>query len=152
MFNIFIIILLSTVLQAQMKPVDFMPPSKKGSQFMGITILDAKELSFKPINGIAFTEVSALAYDPERSRLYGLSDHGYLYHLTVSIKQEKLAEIKLLEAYKRRNKKGKRLKKLISEKFALCPSQITAQTRSISAKIIKSNRLQGRKCFSGRIR
>ncbi|RLA72215.1 MAG: esterase-like activity of phytase family protein [Epsilonproteobacteria bacterium] len=109
--HIFIIFLLSTLLQAQMKPVNFMPPSQKSSNFMGIRILDAKVLSFKPKNGIAFTEVSALAYDPERSRLYGLSDHGYLYHLIVTIKQEKLAEIKLLEAYKLRNKKGKRLKK-----------------------------------------
>ena len=110
-FYSILIVLLNTLLSAQMKPINFMPSSQKSSKFMGITILDAKVLSFKPLKGIEFTEVSALAYDQRRSRLYGLSDHGYLYHLNVSVKRDKLKKIKLLEAYELRNKKGKKFKK-----------------------------------------
>ncbi len=106
-----LIVLLSTLLSARMDSIDFVPSSQKLSHFMGIRILDVKVLSFKPKNGIEFTEVSALAYDPKRSRLYGLSDHGYLYHMSVSIKKNRLKKVKLLEAYTLLDKKGKRLKK-----------------------------------------
>ena len=78
---------------------------------MGITILDAKVLSFEPVNGIDFTELSDLAYDKRTSVLYGISDRGYLYHMDLLIKQNRLSQLTLNHAFKLRSKKGKKFKK-----------------------------------------
>ena len=78
-------------------------------KYMNINILDSKELRFKPLNGIDFTELSALAY--QSSRLYALSDKGYLYHFDIDIKNSKIQKLSLKKAFKLKNRSDKKLKK-----------------------------------------
>ena len=46
---------------------------------MKIRILDQKELSYGTIDGLGFSEISDIAYDRKRHRLYMLSDEGKLF-------------------------------------------------------------------------
>lgn len=85
------------------------PQNLYSSQYMGIRILDSKELKFKALNGIEVTELSALAY--KNSKLYALSDKGYLYHFKLYIKNSKIQQLSLIKALKLKNKKSKKLKK-----------------------------------------
>lgn len=94
----------ATMLDYKITPVGI-----NSSKYMNINILDSKELKFESLNGIDFTEVSALAY--KSSRLYALSDKGYLYHLSIEIKNSKIKQLSLEKAFKLKNKKSKELKK-----------------------------------------
>jgi len=111
MLKIAIFLLVSLSAFAQMQAIDIMPPWQKGRTFMNIKILDAQQLLFEPYKGIAFTEISGLAYDKAHDILYALSDKGYLYRLKLKIKKKRLASIKMLEAFRLTSKKGKALKK-----------------------------------------
>lgn len=93
-----------------MKEIDFFPKSYNPSDLSGIKILDVKEISFEPINGIRFTEVSDLAYEQGRG-LFALSDKGYLYRLHLEIKEGKIDALELENAFRLRTKSGKRLEK-----------------------------------------
>ena len=84
--------------------------SDKTDTFGSIRILDVKTLDFDTLNEIEFKGISALAYDEKRG-LFALSDFGYLYRLNLNIKNEKIKEIVLKEAYVLSSKKGKKLKK-----------------------------------------
>jgi len=94
-------------LQAQMKTVDF-TPYKGADKNLGIKILDVKEVTFEPLEGIEFTEVSALAYDEKRG-LFALSDRGYLYTLELKLEAKKIKELKLLNAKRLLSKNAKPL-------------------------------------------
>jgi hypothetical protein len=95
---------------AQMGMIDISPKKHLPSDIGGIRILDAKTLAFKPMNDIAFTDISALAYD-ERRGLFALSNKGYLFNLDLQIEQKKIRRLELKEARVLRTKKGKALKK-----------------------------------------
>jgi hypothetical protein len=70
------------------------------STYQSITILDSVKLSFDDLNDIPFTEVSDIAYDPTNQKLYAISDHGYLYHLDVILKDNQFKTITLNSAIK----------------------------------------------------
>ncbi len=95
---------------AQMKTIDIFPKNYASSDVGSIKILDAKSISFRPVNEVEFTDVSALAYD-ERRGLFALSNKGYLFKLDLQIAQKKIKSLALQEAYVLRTKEGKRLKK-----------------------------------------
>ena len=85
---------------------DIKPSSLKSSKFMGITILDTKELKFENSD---VKELSALAY--KNDIVYALGDKGFLYHFDVKIKNQKIKKFKLRKVFKLKNKNKKRLKK-----------------------------------------
>lgn len=93
-----------------METIDIFPKRYAPSDIRGIRILDAKTISFKPIEEMAFTDISALAYDVQRG-LFALSNKGYLFKLDLQIEQKKIKGLELKEAHALRTKKGKRLKK-----------------------------------------
>ena len=95
---------------AQIDRIDIFPKRYAPSDVGGIRILDTKTLSFKPMNEMAFSDISALAYDEQRG-LFALSNKGYLFNLDLQIEQKKITRLELKEAHALRTKKGKKLKK-----------------------------------------
>ena len=110
MKQLFLYMSLCLIASAQMQEIDIFPPSYKPSDVSGIRILDTKVLSFKPMDKIEFTEISALAYHQEKG-LYALSDKGNLFSLELEIESEKIKKLIMLEALPLRTKKGNPLKK-----------------------------------------
>lgn len=107
---LFVLLSLYILAQAQLLEYDIKPSSLKTSQFMNIKILDSKELKFDAIDGIKVTELSALAH--HKSKLYALSDKGYLYHFSIAFSGDKIEKLKLKNGYALVDEKGKELKKL----------------------------------------
>ncbi len=99
----------SLSLSANIVEYEIRPKGLDSSRYMGINILDAKELKFKALNGIEVTELSALAY--KDSTLYALSDKGYLYHFNLSIQNSNIKKLSLQKAFRLKNSKGNKLKK-----------------------------------------
>jgi len=106
MQKIVVLLLFSISLSAQMMNYDIKPSSLKSSKFMGISILDVKELKFENSD---VKELSALAYD--NKILYALGDKGFLYHFDMKIKNQEIKKLKLQKVFKLKNKNKKRLKK-----------------------------------------
>ena len=66
------------LLYATMHPIDILPETEANPAGQ-IAILDQKELSFSKIDGIAFSEISDLAYDRKNALLHMVSDEGRLF-------------------------------------------------------------------------
>ena len=93
-----------------MSPIDIFPKNYRPLDLEGIRILDTKTLSFKPMNELEFSDISALAYDEKRG-LFALSNKGYLFNLDLEVEQKKIIRLDLKEARVLKTKKGKALKK-----------------------------------------
>jgi hypothetical protein len=85
-------------------------PSLIDHCFMKIKILDQKQLSFKHINSVKFSELSDLAYDQKTKTLYMVGDKGSLFAFDSKF-TKKIEKLMPLRATKLKTKKGKRLKK-----------------------------------------
>jgi len=85
-------------------------PKLDNNRFMGIEILDQKELRFKKIKGVKFSELSDLTYDKKTKMLYLVGDKGSLFSFHASF-SDKIEALKALDAVTLKNKKGKRLRK-----------------------------------------
>ena len=106
---VFFLSLICSSLYGAITDYEIKPKNLYSSKQFNINILDAKELSFKPLNDIKVTELSALAY--RNNTLYALSDRGYLYHFDIDIKNSKISKLILKKAFELKNKKNKKLKK-----------------------------------------
>ena len=85
-------------------------PKLQNNQFMGIKILDEKQLNYANIQGVKFTELSDVTYNPKTKILYFVGDKGSLFSFR-SIFSKKIDVLKPLRATRLKNKKGKKLKK-----------------------------------------
>ncbi len=101
-----VLLLLFTALHAELSPWTLTPPK---AEPMKISVLDAKEVRFPERNGVPFTELSDLAYDAKTGRLYGVSDQGFLYTMRLRVERGKIAGLKLLDAVRLRDAKGRPL-------------------------------------------
>jgi len=108
--KILLSLFINILLHAQLLDYDIEPASDVYKRFIGINILDSKELSFKNQN---IHELSALAF--ENDNLYALSDSSDLYHFKIDLRNDKINSLKLLKSLKLKNKKGKALKKKKSD-------------------------------------
>ena len=106
---VFLFMLCFGLLQAGISPEDI-TPNLKENRFMGIKILDQKQLSFKHINGIKFSEISDIAYYQKAKHLYLVSDEGKLFTFKATF-TEKIEDLQPLAAVKLRKKNGKKFKK-----------------------------------------
>ncbi|MCW5575033.1 MAG: esterase-like activity of phytase family protein [Burkholderiales bacterium] len=70
-----------------------------GDAHGGIRILDSVELPRATLDGLSLVELSGLGHDADEDLLYAISDHGNLFHLRLSIQEERIAGIELLAAY-----------------------------------------------------
>ena len=85
-------------------------PKLVNNTFMGIKILDQKQLTFDRINGVNFAELSDVAYDKSTHLLYFVGDKGSLFSFRATF-GDRIDTIKPITAVKLRNKKGKKLRK-----------------------------------------
>jgi len=105
----FLLIVYAGMLQASVSSIDIAPPLKE-NRFMGIKILDQKQLSFEQINGVKFSELSDIAYRRKTRILYLVGDKGTLFAFRVKF-TKKIDTFIPLRATTLKNKKGKRFKK-----------------------------------------
>ncbi len=101
------IFFLATLLPAKLIKYDIKPQTLNSNRFMGITILDSKELKFKKYKGFNVEELSALA--STRKKLYALDDKGKLYTFKIKIKNDKIKKLKLRNLVKLKDKNGNKL-------------------------------------------
>jgi len=106
---VFLFMLCLGLLQANITPVNI-TPNLKENRFMGIKILDQKQLSFKHINGIKFSEISDVAYHAKTKTLYLVGDKGTLFAFRAKF-NKKIDDLIPLRATKLKSKNGKRFKK-----------------------------------------
>jgi len=85
-------------------------PKLPHNQFMGIKILDQKQLSFDKIQGVKFAELSDVTYHTKTHTLYFVGDKGMLYAFRAKFSNT-IDTLVPLRAAKLKNKKGKRLRK-----------------------------------------
>ncbi len=85
-------------------------PKLVDNRFMGIKLLDQKQLSFDRIQGVKFAELSDLAYDSRTHILYFVGDKGSLFSFRAKF-SKKIDVFDPLRASRLKNKKGKKLKK-----------------------------------------
>jgi hypothetical protein len=97
------------LLQANISPVNI-TPNLKENRFMGIKILDQKQLSFTHIDGIKFSEISDIAYYEKVKKLFLVSDEGKLFTFNAQF-TEKIEDLQPLSAVKLTKKNAKKFKK-----------------------------------------
>ncbi len=106
---VFLLLLCLGLLQAGVSPINIIPNVKE-NRFMGIKILDQKQLSFSDINGIKFSEISDLTYHQKTKKLYLLSDKGRLFTFEAKF-TEKIEDLEPFAATELRKRDGNRFKK-----------------------------------------
>lgn len=84
-------------------------PHLKDNSFMGIKILDQKELSYEKVKGIAFVGLSDMAYHEKTSFLHIVSDKGALFTFSLVL-SEKIEKLTALRATVLKDSKGKILR------------------------------------------
>lgn len=85
-------------------------PTLEAGRFMGIRLLDQKEIAYAHIDGIKFSEISDLAYYAPREKLFMVSDEGRLFTFRARF-SEKIDLLEPAGAVKLRKKNGKKFKK-----------------------------------------
>jgi hypothetical protein len=106
-----------STLNAEMKNYNIIPASKTTAKVGNIEILDSKIIDFPSYNGIAFREISALAYKDKV--LYALGDRGVLYKLKLKLESNKIKNLRLLKAHRLQDSDRKDLKKLYRDSEGL---------------------------------
>lgn len=102
--RILFLLLIGLALNAELIPHTLHNSQSVLNQFDRIKFLDAKEISFKPYKGIKFHELSGIEYD--NGRLYGVSDKGFLYHMSINVNNNKIKSLSLDKAIKLKTKKS----------------------------------------------
>ena len=107
--KIILFLLIAFTIHAQLIKYDIKPNNMHSNKFMSIKILDSKELIFADFNSVEVNELSALAYT--KSKLYALSNRGYLYKFNLKFIKNKITLLTLEKAFPLKKKNGKKLKK-----------------------------------------
>lgn len=97
------------ILEAGISSINIAPKLSE-NRFMGIKILDQKQLSFDRIQGVKFAELSDVTYDKKTRILYFVGDKGSLFSFRAHFTQQ-INGLEPLRASRLKNKKGKKLKK-----------------------------------------
>ncbi len=97
------------LLYANISSVNIMPILQE-NRFMGIKILDQKQLSFAHINGIKFSEISDLAYYYKNKKLFMISDEGKLFIFKARF-GDKIELLEPIDAVKLKKRNAKKFKK-----------------------------------------
>ncbi len=88
----------------------FVPEDFTSTEFMQLRHISSLGIGTQKVNGLAVNELSGLGWDEHKKLLYAVSDSGVLYHIRPIVKQGKLLEAKVLQAYQLKDKKGRVLK------------------------------------------
>lgn len=85
--------------------------AKVGSEVPHAEVLDTKVLKLQRVHGVAFSEISDLAYDARRDRLYMIGDDGKLYLFAFKVADRKIGTLRPLDACVLRGRGGRTLHK-----------------------------------------
>ena len=85
-------------------------PDRQNKTYGSIRILDQKQLMYNRINGVKFSEISDLAYYPQKQKLFMISDEGKLFTFKAKF-TDKIEMLEPVDAVKLRKKNGKKFKK-----------------------------------------
>jgi len=107
----FSLLLSSSSVSAGNFAFQFVPEDYLSDTFMNIKNISSLGIANRKVDGLPITEMSALAWDEGRQLLYAISDRGILYHIKLSIKDNKLITTNIINAYQLTDKNGKRFKK-----------------------------------------
>jgi len=94
-----------------------------GDSFMQIRLSGTLRLPLHKVDGFKVTELSGLAWDEDEQLLYAISDRGTLYHIQVSIVQQRLQKATVLKALKLKNAQGRDLARRKRDSEALLVRQ-----------------------------
>ena len=89
------------------QPYRLSPHVAPGETTMGIRLLGSVELMPTSIAGLPLGGLSSLAWDPDESRLYALSDRGNLFHLRPTFDNGTLVRVEALTAFALRDRRGR---------------------------------------------
>ena len=92
----FTTIMFLSILNAELFDYKIVPSSLGGRNYMNVKILDSKEIRFGKSGGVAFSEISDLAY--KDNKLFTLGDKGVLYELNINLRNDKINELDLTNA------------------------------------------------------
>ena len=106
--SLFIVMVFTTLLESKLLEYDVKPTSLKSDKYMGIRILDSKELKFKNMD-----EISALAM--KENTLFALSYKGELFTFKIKITKDRIKKLKLLDTKKLKDENSKKLSKKDSD-------------------------------------
>ncbi len=85
-------------------------PKEFDNKHSKIKILNTLALQSTTVNRLPIVELSGIAFDNDEKLLYAVSDEGMLYHIKLTINNNKLQKVKVIYATKLKNKRGKPLK------------------------------------------
>ena len=122
---------LSSTVSAKNFAFQFIPEDYLADTFMNIKNISSLGISTQRVDGLPITEISGLAWDEGRKLLYAISDSGVLYHIKLSIKNNKLKATKVIKAYQLKDKKGKPFKRKYRDSEGL------SVKRDASGKVIE---------------
>jgi len=97
------------LLEAGSFPVNI-TPSSKTKTFGKIKILDQKQLMYATIDGVKFSEISDLAYDAKKQKLYMVSDEGRLFTFKAKFTTN-IGGLEPIASAKLKKRHGKKFKK-----------------------------------------
>ncbi len=109
MKTFFLFFFLVNLLFAGIFPVDI-TPTAKSKIFGKIKILDQKQLVYKDIDGLLFSEISDLAYYAKKKKLFMNSDEGKLFTFRADF-SDKIVLLEPVDGVNLRKKNGKKFKK-----------------------------------------
>ncbi len=90
-------------------PTEISARYRTGDTFMGMRLLGTMRLSNEPVDGLAASELSGLAWDDDEQLLYAVSDNGHLAHLRPRFDGQRLVGVELAATHPLRGKKQKKL-------------------------------------------
>ena len=73
-------------------------PDKTNIKHMNIQLMGSVALRPANVNSIPVHELSGIAWDEDEKLLYAVSDEGLLYHLTLTVKDNKLKMLEVIHA------------------------------------------------------
>ncbi len=73
-------------------------PDRTDSKYMQIQMMGSVALKPAVVNSIPIHELSGIAWDSDEKLLYAVSDEGLLYHLNLTIKDNKLSSLCVIKA------------------------------------------------------
>lgn len=94
-------------------PYSILPQNRNAtisSDFMQIKLLDSIQIKSIRINSLKVTELSDLAWDEDNQLLYAISDEGFLYHLRLTLEDDKIKDLEVLFATTLKDKSGRKLR------------------------------------------
>ncbi len=73
-------------------------PDRTNIKHMQIQMLGSLALKTSKVDSIPVHELSGIAWDEDEQLLYAISDEGLLYHLTLTLKDNKLSDLNVISA------------------------------------------------------